>query len=150
YFSLHLDALWAARDPVKWHLTGLALHLLSIVLVWILAAHFLADRSAALWAAALFALHGTVLLTPMYLAARFDVLSAFLVLAGLVLFLRYLDMRQPFLLVAAFACTLVALLSKEVAFCFPVLAALLAGRRAWAYRRALAAFFGLAAVVFVY
>jgi hypothetical protein len=110
----------------------------------------LADRSAALWAAALFALHGTVLLTPMYLAARFDVLSAFLVLAGLVLFQRYLDRQKLLLLAAALACMLMALLSKEVAFCLPILATLLAGRRAWAHRRALAAFFGLAAVVFVY
>jgi hypothetical protein len=47
YLSLHLDALWAARDPVKWHLTGLALHLLNIWLGWVLGSYVLADRSAA-------------------------------------------------------------------------------------------------------
>jgi hypothetical protein len=31
--SLHFDALWAAQDPFRWHVTGVALHLINIVLV---------------------------------------------------------------------------------------------------------------------
>jgi hypothetical protein len=64
YLSFGLDALWSVRDPVRWHLTGLVLHLANTVLVWLLASHLFQDRLTASWTAALFALHGTVLLTP--------------------------------------------------------------------------------------
>jgi hypothetical protein len=148
--SLHFDALWAAQDPFRWHVTGVALHLINIVLVWLLADRFLADRLAALWAAALFAVHGTVLLTPSYLAARFDVLSVFLVLTGLLVFLHYLDTGHYLLLAASLGCMSSALLTKETAFVFPFLAALIGGSRAWAHRRALIGFFALAAAVFAY
>ena len=148
--SLHFDALWAAQDSFRWHVTGVALHLINIVLVWLLADRFLADRLAALWAAALFAVHGTVLLTPSYLAARFDVLSVFLVLTGLLLFLHYLDTGHYTLLAASFACMSSALLTKETAFVFPFLSALMSGSRAWTHRRALSGFFALAIAVFAY
>ncbi len=148
--SLHLDALWGSQNPFSWHVTGVALHMINIVLVWLLADRFLTDRVTALWAAAVFAVHGTVLLTPSYLAARFDVLSVFLVLTGLVLFLRYLDGGHRPLLAASFGCMLSALLTKETAFVFPFLAALIGGRRAWTHRRALIGFLSLAVTVFAY
>jgi hypothetical protein len=148
--SLHFDALWAAKDPFRWHLTGVALHLINVVLVWLLAGRFLADRLAALWAAALFAVHGTVLLTPSYLAARFDVLSVFLALTGLVLFLRYIDTGRYLFLAASVGCMSLALLTKETAFVFPFLAALICGPRAWAHRRALIGFFTVSVAVFAY
>ena len=150
YLSFGLDALWSARDPVRWHLTGLVLHLANTVLAWLLASRIFDDRATASWTAALFALHGTVLLTPTYLAARFDVLSAFFVLAGLVLFLRYLDAGSHFLFAASLVCLLMGLFTKEIAFCFPFLATLVAGKKARSHWRALTAIFVLAAIVFAY
>ena len=150
YLSFGLDALWAGRDPLRWHLTGLILHLANITLVWLLARRLLAHRVAALWAAALFAVHGTVLLTPTYLAARFDVLAVFFVLGGLALFLRYLDAHSLPLLAAGLVFLLLALWTKETAYCFPFLAALLAGRQGMEHKRALAACFALTAAAFAY
>lgn len=150
YLSFGLDALWSVRDPVRWHLTGLVLHLANTILVWLLASHLFQDGLTASWTAALFAVHGTVLLTPTYLAARFDVLSVFFVLAGLVLFVHYLDAGSRFFLAASLGCMLMALLTKETAFSFPLLALLVSGSKARPHWRALAATFVLAATVFAY
>jgi hypothetical protein len=127
YLSLGMDALWSGRNPSRWHLGGLLLHMANIVLVWFLATR-LADRVAANWAAAIFALHGTVLLTPMYLAARFDVLSVFFVLAGLLLFSEYLRKGRRSLLIGCFVSMILGMLTKETAFAFPLLALLLLSR----------------------
>jgi hypothetical protein len=150
YLSLYLDGLWAGSDIIRWHVSGLALHLANIVLVWRLACTLLENRWAALLAAALFALHGLVLFDSTYLAARFDVLAVFLTLMGLVLFCRYLDRPNGFVLAGSFVCMVLAPLTKEIGFAFPLLATLIAGRRAWNHRRALAAYFVLAAAVFGY
>jgi len=150
YLSLGLDASWARYAPVGWHLLSFALHLADIGLVWLLAQRLLADRLAALWAAALFGIHGTVLLTATYLAARFDALAAFFVLAGLVLFGRYMDQRSSLALGLSFGCLVAGLLSKEIAYSFPFLAVIVSGREAKLHKRALAGYFAAAAAVFAY
>lgn len=150
YLSLGLDATWAGYAPIGWHLLSFALHLVNVALVWLLAQRLLADRLAALWAAALFAIHGTVLLTATYLAARFDALAAFFVLAGLVLFGRYIEQRSRLVLSLSFGCLLAGLLSKEIAYSFPFLALLVSGREAKVHGRTLAGFFAVSAAVFAY
>ena len=150
YLSFGLDSIWADHDPLRWHLFSLLLHLANIVLVWMLARRLLQDRIIAVWAAALFALHGTVLLTATFLAARFDVLSVFFVLAGLVLFLRYVQERNRFMLVTSLACACLGFLTKEVAFSFPLLATVVSGRNARVHWRVLAGYFILAGAVFSY
>lgn len=150
YLSLGLDASWAGYSPLGWHALSFVLHLANVVLVWLLAQRLLADRLAALWAAALFAIHGTVLLSATYLAARFDVLAAFFVLAGLVLFGRSIEQRSRLALGLSFGCLLAGLLSKEIAYSFPFLALLVSGRETKEHGRALAGFFAVSAAVFAY
>jgi hypothetical protein len=150
YVSLRVDALWSGQDAVRWHLTGLILHLANMILVWLLAGRLFADATAGTWAAALFGIHGTVLLTPTYLAARFDVLSTFFVLAGLVLFLGYLERGHWFGWAGSLVCMFLGLLTKEIAFAYPLLALVVSGRRAWRRWPAIASHFGVAAVVFLY
>ncbi|HEY1242791.1 MAG TPA: hypothetical protein VGF16_19655 [Bryobacteraceae bacterium] len=150
YLSLGLDATWAGYVPVGWHLLSFALHLGNIGLVWLLAQRLLADDLAALWAAALFAIHGTVLLTATYLAARFDALAAFFVLAGLVSFGRYVEQRSRLALGLSFGCLAAGLLSKEIAYSFPFLAVLVSGSKAKEHWRALAGLFAVVAAAFTY
>lgn len=150
YLSLGLDASWGGYAPIGWHLLSFVLHLANIGLVWLLAQRLLADRLTALWAAALFAIHGTVLLTATYLAARFDALAAFFVLAGLVLFGRYVEQQGRLALTLSFGCLLAGLLSKEIAYSFPFLAVLMSGRKAKEHGRVLAGFFAVSAAAFAY
>lgn len=150
YLSLGLDASWAGYAPNGWHLLSFVLHLANIGLVWLLAQRLLADRLAALWAAALFAIHGTVLLTATYLAARFDALAVFFVLAGLILFGRYIEQQSRLALGLSFGCLLAGLLSKEIAYSFPFLAILVSGGKVREHARALAGFFAVSAAVFAY
>ncbi len=150
YISLGLDALWARHDPLGWHLLNLALHLANIVFVWFLARRILGGQGPALWAAALFALHGTVPLTAAFLAARFDVLAVFFVLAALILFTCYLASGAGWALAASLLCALLGFLTKEVAFCLPLLAALAARGSIRPRARVLAGYFVLAAAVFSY
>lgn len=148
--SLGFGAKWAAHDPFRWHLLGLALHLANVVFLWLLASRLLRSGAGALWAAAVFALHGAVLLTATFLAARFDVLSVFFILAGLVLFLRYLDERDRLALVASLVCAFLGFLTKEVAYSLPLLILIVGGRAARQHWRAAGAYFLLAGVMFVY
>jgi 4-amino-4-deoxy-L-arabinose transferase-like glycosyltransferase len=67
------------------------------------------------------------ILTASYLAARFDVLSGFFMLAGLVLFLSYIEQRSRLGLAMSFVCGLLGMLTKGVAFSFPLLAILVSG-----------------------
>jgi len=150
YLSLGLDARWAGRDPFRWHIVGLLLHLANIVLVWRLAGCLAGDCVAALWATTLFAIHGTVLLTPMYLAARFDVLAVFFVLAGLISFQQYLRTNRLSLLALGVASSVLGMLTKETAFVFPLLAILVSGSKVRSHAQAIAGFFGAAALVFIY
>jgi hypothetical protein len=57
--SLALNSRWASSDPVLWHLSALALHAANSILVFVLARLICSSRSAAFFAATLFALHGT-------------------------------------------------------------------------------------------
>ena len=150
YLSLGLDGIWSDHNPFQWHLLNVVLHLANIALVWWLAGRLLADQIAALWAAAMFAVHGTVLLTAIYLAARFDALSVFFVLAGLALFVCYAEGHNTSVLVASFVMALLAVLTKEVAFSFPLLAVLVCGRKIKTHWRALAGYFLMAGAVFAY
>jgi hypothetical protein len=150
YVSLRVDALWAGGNASRWHLTGLILHLANMVLIWLLAGRLSADPAAGTWAAAVFGIHGTVLLTPTYLAARFDVLAVFFVLAGLVLFVRYLEDGRRFEQAGSLVSMLLGLLAKEIAFAYPLLILIVAGKRAGRHWRAITSHFVIAAAVFTY
>lgn len=113
YLSFDLNAATGG-----WHLASLLLHAANAALVALLATRLGATRLIAFLAGALFALHGTHLEAAVWIAGRFDLLAAFFTLAALLLFGRNT--------IAALACTLAALWSKEAAYVLPALVTLLA------------------------
>lgn len=124
YISLALSSMWAGANPVAWHATALALHVANVVLVFMLATRLCASRLAAFFAAALFAIHGTRPEAAAWIAGRFDLTATFFMLAGLLLFLR--SYGEPSTVgyiyeLASLMCMVLAILSKESAFIFPVL-----------------------------
>jgi len=102
--------------PAGFHLTSIALHALTAVLLYHVSRGILRDPLAALVAAVLFAVHPVHTEAVAYLSGRADSLSALFLLAALLLH------RMPLLSAGAF---LIALLARESALVFLPLIALL-------------------------
>ena len=141
YWSLAMTERLAGADPALWRAFGLALHLANAVLVYLLGLRTLDSRRAAAFAAALFAVHGAQPEAAVWTAGRFDLLAALFTLLGLLLFLRGGASRW-----AALGCFVLAALSKESAYVFPLLLLALPRTR-W---RATLPFFIAAAALFAY
>jgi hypothetical protein len=149
YPSLALDARLGGINPVWWHATSVAIHGANAVLVLFLARRLGASMLAAGFAGALFAVHGIHPEAVVWIAGRFDLMAAFFLLAGLLLFTTTGDGDRVPLHVAALACFAVAALTKEAAFIFPLLVAgyALVKRRPL---KSTAWYFALAAILFAY
>lgn len=147
FLSLALDAKLGRINPVVWHASSLAIHTANSVLVLFMARRLGASALAAAFAGALFAVHGVHPEAAVWVAARFDLLATFFLLAGLLLFIRA-GVRYT-LHAAALACFALAVLSKEAAFIFPLL---VAGYALWKRRplKWTAPYFVLAAILFAY
>ncbi|HEX9242987.1 MAG TPA: hypothetical protein VF875_11155 [Anaeromyxobacter sp.] len=139
YATLGLDLLVWGRDARGFHLTNLAIHAGAVALVYALVRELyrtprLAGSPAAedapwtsLAAAALFAVHPIQTQSVSYVIQRMTSLAVALGVAGLVAWLRSrrADGRaRAAWLAAAVAATGAAMLTKEIAFTFPVLAIL--------------------------
>jgi hypothetical protein len=129
-------------------------HTANSVLVYVLCRQLAFERFGSLIAALVFALHAAHVEVVAWMAARFDLLAVFFSLVTLIALNRYLDRRGPawFLLMTC-AC-LMAVLSKEAAFCLPLLALCLILFRTGRPPRAIAKLAGvltlLCAAVFLY
>lgn len=157
YMFLAVIAAWAKFDPRLWHISALVLHALNSVLVAVLASRLGLSRLPAWFAGALFAIHGCLPESTVWIAGRFDLLSTFLVLAGLLFFLEYLkdgeSLRSRSCAAASVLCVALALLSKEEAYVYPFLAVLLVAPRRDLWRKAsglLVLFLFVASIFFVY
>ena len=156
YVSLAFTSAWAGVSPVLWHATALGLHIINTVLVYLLAVRLGRSRMAAIFAAILFAIHGTRPEAVVWIAGRFDLLSTFFVLCGLLFFMRSQNELPAMGSVygfASLACMILAILTKESAYVFPfLLVLLLVSRRCWSRARlaTLIPFYVVAATLFAY
>lgn len=123
-----LSAIWSSAsyalfglNPVGWHLTSVAFHLVVTLLVFRVAVLLLKDRGAAFIAALLFALHPVHVEAVAWLSAVGDVLMTLLLLAGMLAFLRYRDAGAKFSRLISLVLFALAMLAKEPAVVFPVL-----------------------------
>jgi hypothetical protein len=156
YVSLAFTSMWAGVNPAAWHSMSLALHVANVLLVFTLAARLGASRVAASFAAALFAIHGTRPEAAVWIAGRFDLMATFFVLAGLLFFIRsHREAASAGYLyaLASLVCMVLAILSKESAYIFPVLVLLFLYVKRDLCRRSigvLVPFFMTAAALFAY
>ena len=118
-----LDFKWSAFDPFRWHLWNLAAHILTSLLVYVFARQLSLGRFVAMVSALLFSIHGSRPEVVSWVGERFDVLAAFFALVSLISLNRYLDgatcLGWYSLMIGSFV---LALLSKESAYCVPLLA----------------------------
>ena len=154
--SYVLSAGVADSNPAVWHWIGFVLHAVTAALLYVLAMSLGYSRFAAWLAATVFALHAAHPEAVVWMAGRFDLLAAFFVLLGLIAFRLYLERETDAwgsLAIAALA-MIAGLLSKECAYVFALLAALMVvctNARRW--RRAWGAVLGFALIttaMFVY
>lgn len=149
-----LNYLWAGISPARWHATSVILHVATTCLACALFRQAGLARPTALAAALLFALQGAAAETVGWIDARFDLMATPLVLSSLLLVCRHASTCRPGWLAAALATGSAAMLTKETAFCLPLLIGCLAffrgageRRRIWVASAWAAAF---TAVLFAY
>jgi hypothetical protein len=106
-----------------WHFVSLLLHLANSVLVFLLARRLQFGRRAALVASFLFVIHGTRPEAVTWVAGRFDVIAGFFVLAGLLLFIAHYRTGTAAYYWASLGSMVLAVLTKESAYAFPLLLA---------------------------
>ncbi|MFA5361638.1 MAG: tetratricopeptide repeat protein [Candidatus Omnitrophota bacterium] len=109
-------------DPFGFHLTNLFLHLANILLFYFLAFRILEDGKAALWSAALFALHPANAEAVSVVTHREDLLAFFFFASSFLLFLRAQKMTGAKRIRwqgMSVACFLPAVFSKEMAITLP-------------------------------
>lgn len=140
FLAYAISAKWAGYDPSRWHWIGLSLHMVNAGVLYALALEIGYSGFLAWFGATLFALYGAHPEAVVWMAGRFDLLSTFFVLAGMLAFARSRkSARRRVWLTIAVISMIGGLLSKESAYSFPLLAALLVAcssdarkREAWA------------------
>jgi hypothetical protein len=117
-----LDGAWGGRRPLPFHVTGLAIHLTVIALVYVLGRRLLRGSARELaWAPALwFGLHPQLTEAHVWINGRSDTLCGLFVLASVVVWLGPADRELtrplgPARALVTFVLALAGALSKEVA-----------------------------------
>jgi tetratricopeptide (TPR) repeat protein len=118
--SYRLDYALGGTDPWVFHLTNVAYHAVTVVLVHAVLLGSGASPLAALGGALLFAVHPVQADAVTYVSGRRDVLCALFFVAGFCAYLRYRRTRGTGSLAVALACYLLAILAKEMAITLPL------------------------------
>lgn len=121
YLTYWLNFKWAGYDAFRWHLWNLSLHVTNSCLTYASAIKLSLSRFAAAVAAMIFAIHGSRPEVVCWTAALFDLLATFFVLLSLLALHRFLETRRARWYAFMICCALLGLLSKESAYCLPLL-----------------------------
>lgn len=133
--SYRLDHAMGGLDPRVFHLTNVAYHAVTVLLVATLLARFGSSPLATTLGALVFAVHPVQADAVTYVSGRRDVLCGLFYVLGVLAYLRHRREGGAGALVLAFAAYVLAILTKEMAITMPV-ACLLADR--WLARRGVA------------
>jgi hypothetical protein len=123
FFIYWLNFLWAGAHPRPWHVSSLVFHAASCFLLFALCRQLRMSWTGSLAAALLFALNASSAEAVSWIDARFDPMTTSLVLASLLCFWRFVESGRRVWILSALAIGMLAMLSKESAFCLPLLAA---------------------------
>ena len=122
----YLDFHWAGFNPFLWHISNLLIHVANCLLVYVLVRQLAFETVSSTFAGIIFSIHGTRAETVAWTDARFDLLSTFFTLLALVSFEKYVAGTKRIFFVAGLLFTALAILSKEAAFCIPLVLLVLA------------------------
>ena len=111
----------SGQNAGSYHVVNLLLHLLNILLVFFLVKRLTGDKPwLAFVVAIFFAVHPLHVESVAWVSERKDVLYSFFFLAGLLVYLRYLETGKPVHYISVLGLFVLSLLSKSAAVVFPV------------------------------
>ena len=122
YLSYWLDYRWAGDQASRWHLWNLLAHAANSGLVYVLGRQLRLSRRAAVFAGLVFAIHASHAEVTGWMAARFDLLAFLFSAVALIAISRFADSRKRIWVAVMVVAALLAVLSKEAAFCLPLMA----------------------------
>ena len=125
YVSFWLDYVLFKGHLWAYHLQNLLIHFLNSLAVLKLGKELGLSRQTYCGAALLFSVTAINFEAVMWPAARFDLLAALFTLLATLYLLRYLKRQSVSSLILSLACFVLAVLNKESAYCFPLIAAIL-------------------------
>jgi hypothetical protein len=115
---------WAGREPWKWHLAGLLLHVVNCSLLYVVTFLLWSSDAISLLSVFFFGIHGTRPEVVVWSAGNFDSLACFFALAALISMARArLGRRKAPWMVLLSLFLALAILSKESAYATPFLMA---------------------------
>jgi hypothetical protein len=126
YASFLLDSHWAGFSPLRWHLWNVCVHAINAGLVLILARRLSFSPVSATAAAILFAIHGSRPEVVAWVAARFDLLACLFSLLSLLCLDSYVKARRFRWASLTLLFAVLAVFSKESAYCLPLIMLVLA------------------------
>lgn len=118
-----LNYLWAVANPVLWHASSIALHIVCSCLTYLLCREIGLSRPASLTGAFFFAVSGISAETVAWIDARFDLMTTSLALLCLIFVCRYATTGNSGWLIGSLAVGICGMLSKESGYCLPLLIA---------------------------
>jgi hypothetical protein len=121
FISHWLDYQWAGLEPARWHAWNLTVHAANSCLIYVLTRRLGMARAAALFAGLVFALHGSRAETVSWTDARSDLLATFFVLCVLLLVQEISRTGRRVFYIPLLVCGVLAVCTKESAFCVPLL-----------------------------
>jgi protein O-mannosyl-transferase len=125
WVSHMVDAQLYGREPRGHHLTSVALHAASALLLFLLLVRATGFLWRSLFVAALFALHPLHVESVAWVAERKDVLSALFWYLTLLFYLEYATRRKTWLYLSALLCFVLGLMSKPMLVTLPIVMLLL-------------------------
>jgi hypothetical protein len=151
YAAFWVYAKWAHLQPLPWNALCLAIHIANSLLMYALARQLSFGKLASATAVLVFAVHGTRAEAVAWPAVRVDLLATFFVLLTLLAVNRLLTSRDRWWYVAIVITTIAALLSKEAAYCLPLVTwVMLFMRRQGREVAVIGLLFAVCALCFVY
>ena len=123
--SLSIDFYFWGNNPIGFHLTNLILHLFNVALVFVFFRKLKSSLLVAFLVSLLYGIHPMHVESVAWISARKDVLYVFFFLLGLLSYLYMQNLKNSkriFLFYfLTFICFIASLLSKNIAFTFPII-----------------------------
>ena len=118
--SYALDYRFSGSSPLSYHISNIAYHTITALLVYLVTLALLSDRTTALFAALIFAVHPVHTDSVTYLAGRRDILCVLFYLTGFYLFLSCRKTGRVLLAPLSLVAYLLSIGSKEMGITLPL------------------------------
>ena len=118
--SYAIDYRFSGTGPVSYHVSNIIYHAITVLLVYLVSLSLIPQKTTALVAALIFAVHPVHTDSVAYLSGRRDILFALFYLAGFWCFLKHRKKNLLIYLISALVLYLLSIGSKEMGVTLPI------------------------------